>query len=124
MLVGFLYACLLVRTQQVNSTEYFGLTKLVKKVMHTRYRKHVQTHLLIQTTKVNTHAKFTSHFAYKEDGGIIQLHARPNPTLGQHVINMLLYTFQLISRDIVLLMSRRFYVFIHQIDCMVQRSML
>ena len=53
---------------KVNGTEYSGLTKLVKKVMDTRYRKHVQMHLLIQTTEIDTHAKLTGLFAYEEDG--------------------------------------------------------
>ena len=45
-----------------------GLTKLVEKVVYTRYRKHVQMRLLIQTTEIDTHAEFTGLFAYKEDG--------------------------------------------------------
>ena len=68
MLVAFLYAHLVIHRQQVNDTEYSGLTKLVEKVMYTRYQKHVQTCLLIQATKVYTHAEFTGLFVYKEDG--------------------------------------------------------
>ena len=51
---------------------YLGLTKLVEKVVYVQYRKHVQTHLLIQATKVNTHAEFTNLFAYEEDGCTIR----------------------------------------------------
>ena len=66
--MSFFYAHLVVRRGKVNGTEYSGLTKLVEKVMDTRYRKHVQTRLLVQTTEIDTHAKLTSLFAYKEDG--------------------------------------------------------
>ena len=62
------YAHLVVRRGKVNGTEYSGLTKLVEKVMDTQYWKHVQTHLLIQTTEIDAHAKLTSLFAYKQDG--------------------------------------------------------
>ena len=67
MLVAFFDAHLVICGQQVNSIEYSGLTKLVEKVMYARYQKHVQTRLLIQATKVYTHAEFTSLFAYKDD---------------------------------------------------------
>ena len=66
--MSFFYAHLVVRRGKVNGTEYLGLTKLVEKVMDTRYRKHVQTRLLIQTTEIDTHAKLTGLFAYEEDG--------------------------------------------------------
>ena len=64
----FFYAHWVVRRGKINGTEYSGLTKLVEKVMDTRYWKHVQTCLLIQTTEIDTHAKFTGLFAYEEDG--------------------------------------------------------
>ena len=64
----FFYAHLVVRRGKVNGTEYLGLTKLVKRVVYTWYRKHVQPHLLIQTTEINTHAEFTGLFVYEEDG--------------------------------------------------------
>ena len=66
--MSFFYAHLVVCGIQVNSNEYSGLTKLVEKVMDTRYWKHVQTRLLIQTTEIDTHAKLTGLFAYEEDG--------------------------------------------------------
>ena len=119
----FFYAHLVVRRGKVNGTEYSGLTKLVEKVMDTRYRKHVQMHLLIQTTEINTHAKLTGLFAYEEDRCTIWWYAGSNPTLCQHIIDMLLYNFQLIRRKMVLLMSRRCRVFVHQIDRVIQRSM-
>ena len=66
--MSFFYAHLVVRRGKVNGTEYSGLTKLVEKVIDTRYRKHVQTRLLIQTTEIDTHAELTGLFAYEEDG--------------------------------------------------------
>ena len=66
--MSFFYAHLVVCRGKVNGTEYSGLSKLAKKVMDMRYRKHVQMHLLIQATKVDTHAEFTGFFAYEEDG--------------------------------------------------------
>ena len=67
MLMAFFDAHLVVRRRQVNITEYSGLTKLVEKVVCAWYWKHVQTHLLIQATKVNTHTEFTGPFACEED---------------------------------------------------------
>ena len=66
MLVAFFY--LVVHRGKVNVTEYLGLTKLIEKVVYTQHWKHVQTRLLIQAMKVDTHAEFTSIFAYGEDG--------------------------------------------------------
>ena len=121
--MAFFYVHLVVRRWQVNSTEYSGLTKVVEKVVYTQYRKHVQTCLLIQTTKIDAHAKLTSLFAYEEDGCTVRWYAGSNPTLWQHIIDMLLYNFQLICRKTVLLMSRRCQVFVCQIDHVIQRSM-
>ena len=36
---------------------------------------------------------------------------------------MLLYNFQFICRKMVLLVSRRCHIFVHQIDCVIQWSM-
>ena len=70
--MAFFYAHLAARRGQVNDTEYSGLTKLVKKVVYMRYWKYVQTHLLIQTTEINTHVEFTGLFTYKEEGCTIR----------------------------------------------------
>ena len=70
--MAFFYTHLVVRRGQVNGTEYLGLTKLVEKVVCTRYRKHAQMRLLVQTMEINTHAKFTGLFAYEEDGYTIR----------------------------------------------------
>ena len=39
------------------------------------------------------------------------------------MIDVLLYSFQFICRKMVLLMSRRCHIFVHQIDRVIQRSM-
>ena len=121
--MSFFYAHLVVRRGKVNGTEYSDLTKLVKKVMDTRYRKHVQMRLLIRTMAINTHAEFTGLFAYKEDGCTVRWYAGSNPTLHQHIINVLLYNFQLICRKTVLLRSRSCCIFVYQIDRVIQWSM-
>ena len=66
--MSFFYAHLVVRRGKGNGAEYSGLTKLVEKVMDTRYWKHVQMRLLIQTTEIDTDAKLTRLFVYEEDG--------------------------------------------------------
>ena len=70
--MAFFYVHLVLLRGQVNGTEDFGLTKLVKKAVYMQYHKHVQTCLPIQTTKVNTYAEFTGPFAHKEDGCTVQ----------------------------------------------------
>ena len=70
--MSLFYAYLVVRQGKVNGTEYSGLTKLVEKVVYMRYRKHVQMHLLIKTTEIDTHAELTGLFVYEEDGCTIQ----------------------------------------------------
>ena len=71
---------------------------------------------------IDKHAEFTSLFAYEQNGCTIRWHTRPYPTLGQHIIDVLLYNFEFVSREMVLLVSRRCYIFVHQINCMIQRS--
>ena len=90
--MAFFYAHLVIRRWQVNSTEYSSLTKLVKKDVNIQYWKHVQICMLIQTTEINTDAKFTGLFVYEEHGCTVRWYAGSYLTLGHHIIDVLLYT--------------------------------